>query len=73
MSKWALLNVLLAFATGIIALLSVSRHKDINLTPYEKKKVYLAKSIAVYIGIVSCLVCLFSEQSAGMYILLADK
>ena len=58
MIKWALLNILLAFTTGIIALLSVSRHKDIDLKPYEKRKVYLAKSIAVYIGIVACLVCL---------------
>lgn len=73
MVKWALLNILLAFTTGVIALLSVSRHKDIDLTPYEKRKVYLAKSIAVYIGIVACLVCLFSEQPTGMHILVADK
>ena len=73
MIKWALLNILLAFATGIIALLSISRHKDVNLTPYEKRKVYLAKSIAIYIGIVACLVCLFSEQSTNMGMLVADK
>lgn len=73
MVKWALLNILLAFATGIIAILSASRHKDVNLTPYEKRKVYLAKSIAVYIGIVSCLVCLFSEQPVGAHMLVADK
>ena len=73
MIKWALLNILLAFATGIIALLSVSRHKDIDLKPFEKRKVYLAKSIAIYIGIVACLVCLFSEQPTSMGILIADK
>ena len=73
MIKWALLNILLAFATGVIALLSVSRHKDIDLKPFEKRKVYIAKSIAVYIGIVACLVCLFSEQPTGMHILVADK
>jgi cell division protein FtsW (lipid II flippase) len=73
MVKWALLNILLAFATGIIAILSASRHKDVNLTPYEKRKVYLAKSIAIYIGIVSCLVCLFSEQPVGALMLVADK
>ena len=73
MIKWALLNILLAFATGIIALLSVSRHKDIDLKPFEKRKVYLAKSIAVYIGIVACMICLFSEQPTGMNILVADK
>lgn len=73
MIKWALLNILLAFATGIIALLSVSRHKDIDLKPFEKRKVYIAKSIAIYIGIVACLVCLFSEQPTSMGILIADK
>ena len=73
MNNWAILNILLAFATGLIAALSVSKHKDIDLTPYEKRKVYLAKSIAIYVGIVACLVCLFSEQPAGEQILLADK
>ena len=73
MIKWALLNILMAFTTGIIAILSVSRHKDVDLTPYEKRKVYLAKSIAIYIGIVAILVCLFSEQQVGMDILVVDK
>ncbi len=73
MIKWALLNILLAFATGIIAILSASRHKDIDLKPFEKRKVYLAKSIAIYIGIVACLICLFSEQPAGEHMMLADK
>lgn len=73
MNNWALLNILLAFATSIIAILSVSKHKDVHLTHYEKKKVYLAKSIALYIGIVACLVCLFSEQPRGEYMLVADR
>lgn len=73
MIKWALLNILLAFATGLIALLSASRHKDIDLRPFEKRKVYLAKSIAIYIGLVACLICLFSEQPMGEHILVADK
>ena len=73
MIKWALLNILLAFATGLIALLSASRHKDIDLKPFEKRKVYLAKSIAIYIGLVACLICLFSEQPMGEHILVADK
>ena len=72
-TKWALLNILLAFTTGVIAIMSVSRHKDIHLKPFEKRKVYLAKSIAVYIGLVACLVCLFSEQSIGESMLVADK
>lgn len=73
MIKWALLNILLAFATGIIAIISASKHKDVNLSPYEKRKVYLAKSIAIYIGIVACLVCLFSEQPVVSQMLVADK
>ena len=73
MIKWALLNILLAFATGLIAILSASRHKDINLKPFEKRKVYLAKSIAIYIGLVSCLICLFSEKPLGEELLVADK
>lgn len=73
MIKWALLNILLAFSTGVIAILSVSKHKDIHLKSFEKRKVYLAKSIAVYIGIVACLICLFSEQPVGEHMLLADK
>ena len=38
MIKWALLNILLAFSTGVIAILSASRHKDIDLKPFEKRK-----------------------------------
>ena len=73
MVKWALLNILLTFATGLVAMLSASRHKDMYLSAYEKRKVYLAKSIAIYIAIVACLVCLFSEQPIGIHLLLADK
>ena len=73
MVKWALLNILLAFTTGILAITSTSKHKDLDLTPYEKRKVYLAKSICIYIGLVSCLICLFSEQPVGEHLLIADK
>ena len=73
MIKWALLNILLAFATGLIAIISASRHKDINLKPFEKRKVYLAKSIAIYVGLVACLICLFSERPMGEHMLVADK
>ena len=73
MDKYALLNILLAFSTGILAVLSVTQHKDVDLKPYEKRKVYLAKSIAIYIGITACLICLFSEESAGEHMMLANK
>ena len=73
MNNWALLNILLAFTTSVIAILAASRHKDVHLKPYEKRKVYIAKSIALYIGIVACLVCLFSEQPRGEHMLVADR
>ena len=73
MVRWALLNILLAFTTGIIAILSASKHKDVDLKPYEKRKVYLAKSIAIYIGLIACLICLFSEQEVGEHLLVADR
>ena len=73
MVRWALLNILLAFTTGIIAILSASKHKDVDLKPYEKRKVYLAKSIAIYIGLIACLICLFSEQEVGEQLLVADR
>ena len=71
--KWALLNILLAFTTGIIAAISAAKHRDMDLTQYEKRKVYLAKSIGIYIGVISCLICLFSEQPLGEELLVADK
>ncbi len=73
MDKYALLNILLAFTTGILAIVSATQHKDVDLKPYEKKKVYLAKSIAIYIGITACLICLFSEEQAGEHMMLANK
>ena len=73
MNNWALLNILLAFTTSVIAILAASKHKDVHLKPYEKRKVYIAKSIALYIGIVACLVCLFSEQPRGELMLVADR
>ena len=73
MIKWALLNILLAFTTGILAMINASKHKDVNLKLYEKRKVYLAKSIAIYIGLITCLICLFSEQEIGEHLLVADR
>ena len=38
MVKWALLNILLTFATGFVAMLSVSKHSDEDLDSFGKKK-----------------------------------
>lgn len=62
MDNWALLNILLAFATGIIALVASVTRKDSDLEPFERRKVVIAKSVSIAVGIVACLVCLFSEQ-----------
>ena len=62
MNSWALLNVLLAFATGIIAIVCLCKRKDSDLNAVQRRKARVAKSVAVEIGILSCLVCLFSEN-----------
>jgi len=62
MNSYALLNVLLAFATGIIAIVCLCKRKDSDLNAIQRRKARVAKSIAVEIGVLSCLVCLFSEN-----------
>ena len=73
MIKWALLNILIAFTTGIFAILSASKHIDVNLSPEERKKAYLIKSISIYVGIITCLICFFSKGDIGSEILVADE
>ena len=73
MIKWALLNILIAFTTGIFAILSASKHIDVNLPPEERKKAYLIKSISVYVGIITFLICFFSKGNIGSEILVADE
>jgi len=63
MYNYALFNILLAFATAIISLISAAKRKDKDLQPFEIRKVYIAKTVALSIGALACLVCLFSEQS----------
>ena len=73
MIEWALLNILIAFTTGIFAILSASKHIDVNLSPEERRKAYLIKSICIYVGIITCLICFFSKGDIGSEILLADE
>ena len=62
MCNYALFNILLAFITGILAIIFLCRKKDVDLTPVQRRRVRMAKSISVEIGLVSCLVCLFSKH-----------
>ena len=71
MYNYALLNILLAFGTGIVALVASVTRKDSDLEPFERKKVVIAKSISLAIGVVACLICLFSEQPET--VMLADR
>lgn len=70
--NYAVFNILIAFATSILSLVSISRRKDTDLQPFEIRKVYIAKSIALEIGIVACLVCLFSKRAVESFVW-ADK
>ena len=68
MNSWALLNLLLAFTTGIIAIVCLCKRKDSGLTPIQRRKARVAKSVAVEVGLLSCLICLFSEDFSGTMI-----
>ena len=72
MENWALVNIFLAFATGIIAIVSLCLRKNYDLTPIQKRKVRVLKSVSVEIGFISCLVCIFSEHMKS-YPQLVDK
>ncbi len=61
-NSWALVNILLAFVIGILSLVFLCKKKDEKLTPYQRRKVYFAKSVGIEIGIVACLICLFGES-----------
>ena len=62
MTEWALINLILTFATGIAALIFLFYKKDENLKPTQRKKVRIIKGIALMIAIVTCLIFLFSEN-----------
>lgn len=72
MHSWALINFILAFLTGIAALIFLFQKKDENLVANQRRKVRIAKAIALEVAIVACLIYLFSSDMHGPMVL-ADK
>lgn len=72
MQTWSLVNLILAFLTGIAALIFLFHKRDEDLKPAQRRKVHIAKGIALAIAIVSCLIYLFSEDMR-MEMVLVDK
>lgn len=68
-SNWALVNIFLAFASGIIAIVSLCKQRDADLREDLRKRVRLIKSLAIEVGVVACLVCLFSKHEIPQFIL----
>ena len=62
-SSYAVMNIILALLTSIAALIFLFQKKDENLKANQRRKVRIAKGIALTIAIVSCLICLFSEDA----------
>ena len=62
-SSYAVANVMLALFTSIAALVFLFQKKDENLKAKQRRKVRIAKGIALTIAIVSCLICIFSEDA----------
>lgn len=62
-SSYAVANVILALFTSIAALVFLFQKKDENLKAKQRRKVRIAKGIALTIAIVSCLICIFSEDA----------
>ena len=62
-SSYAVANVILALFTSIAALVFLFQKKDENLKANQRRKVRIIKGIALAIAIVSCLICLFSEDA----------
>ena len=72
-SSYAVANVILALFTSIAALVFLFQKKDENLKANQRRKVRIAKGIALTIAIVSCLICIFSEDAMAPELEWADR
>lgn len=72
-SSYAVANVILALFTSIAALVFLFQKKDENLKASQRRKVRIAKGIALTIAIVSCLICIFSEDAMAPELEWADR
>ena len=64
-NSWAIVNILLTFTTGVLALVFSCKKKDSQLTQYQRRKVYFAKSVGIEVAIINCLICLFGKSDTA--------
>ena len=61
-SSYALTNIILAFLTGLAALVFLFQREEARLKKLQHKRVRIAKTVALLIAITSCLICIFAEN-----------
>ena len=61
-SSYALTNIILAFLTGLAALVFLFLRVEARLKKLQHKRVRIAKTVALLIAITSCLICIFAEN-----------
>ncbi len=61
-SSYALTNIILAFLTGIAALVFLFQREEARLKQLQHRRVRIAKTVALLIAITSCLICIFAEN-----------
>lgn len=62
MSSYALTNIILAFLTGIAALVFLFQREEPKIKQLQHRRVRIAKTVALLIAITSCLICIFAEN-----------
>ena len=61
-SSYALTNIILAFLTGIAALVFLFQREEPKIKQLQHRRVRIAKTVALLIAITSCLICIFAEN-----------
>ena len=61
-SSYALINIILAFLTGLAALVFLFQREEPRIKQVQHKRVRIAKTVALIIAITSCLICIFAEN-----------
>lgn len=61
-SSYALTNIILAFLTGIAALVFLFQREEARLKQLQHRRVQIAKTVALLIAVTSCLICIFAEN-----------
>ena len=61
-SSYALTNIILAFLTGLAALVFLFQREEPRIKQVQHRRVRIAKTVALLIAITSCLICIFAEN-----------